>query len=214
MQVDIKKTKRGRGRPKAYDPEEAMNNVMQQFWSQGYSATSLDDLSAATGMNRPSLYAAFGNKQSIYLKSLEFFAAEMARKILRALSRPGTLHESLVRFYSNVLDVYFSGDQGARGCSVWCTATVEAHRDPVIREFLVSAIARIDGALQQRFEQAVSDGELDPGADPKILGQLAAATMHSIALRARAGASRASLRKLTSATAGLLSQNALPKLNP
>src|SRR5580704_19172976 len=61
---------RRRGRPRQYDPEQALAKAAEAFWKRGYAATSLDDLVAATGMNRPSLYAAFGDKRDIYLKTL------------------------------------------------------------------------------------------------------------------------------------------------
>ena len=66
-------TKRRRGRPRAYDPEVALNRAIGAFWNAGYSGTSLDDLAAATGMNRPSLYAAFGDKHALYVKALEHY---------------------------------------------------------------------------------------------------------------------------------------------
>ena len=64
---------RRRGRPRAYDPDVALSRAVETFWAHGYAGTSLDDLSAAMGMNRPSLYAAFGDKRDLYLKSLAFY---------------------------------------------------------------------------------------------------------------------------------------------
>src|SRR5262249_17102093 len=64
---------KGRGRPRAYDPETALQTAIEAFWQAGYSGTSLDDLSAATGMNRPSLYGAFGDKRALYLKALDHY---------------------------------------------------------------------------------------------------------------------------------------------
>src|ERR1700681_4918141 len=71
-----------RGRPRAYDPEVALAKARNAFWQTGYAATSLDDLSEATGMNRPSLYAAFGDKRDLYLKTLAYY-----RNQSRALAR-------------------------------------------------------------------------------------------------------------------------------
>src|SRR3954452_12779539 len=87
--------KRTRGRPRAYDPDEALAKAMGAFWDHGYAATSLDDISAATGMNRPSLYAAFGDKQAIYLKAIEHYRAGPAVK--KALSAGGSLRDALSR---------------------------------------------------------------------------------------------------------------------
>src|SRR5262245_55977315 len=71
--ADARPTRKRRGRPRAYDPETALQNAIDVFWQTGYSGTSLDDLSAATGMNRPSLYAAFGDKRALYLKALDHY---------------------------------------------------------------------------------------------------------------------------------------------
>ena len=67
----VQKERRRRGRPRAYDPEQALAQATAAFWDAGFSATSLDDLSAATGMNRPSLYGALGDKRALYLKTIE-----------------------------------------------------------------------------------------------------------------------------------------------
>src|SRR5579862_6643494 len=94
---------RRRGRPRAYDPDAALARAMETFWKSGYAGTTLDDLSAATGMNRPSLYAAFGDKRALYFKALRSYwrisAAEM--RDVFAAERP--LGESLTDFYNRAL---------------------------------------------------------------------------------------------------------------
>ena len=86
MRVGTQK-KAGRGRPKLYDEEEALANAGAVFWAQGFSATSLDDLSAAMGMNRPSIYRAFGDKQAIYRRALEQFCNQLDQGFARTLMR-------------------------------------------------------------------------------------------------------------------------------
>tara|TARA_R110000787_G_scaffold15088_49_gene46639 strand:- start:161 stop:787 length:627 start_codon:yes stop_codon:yes gene_type:complete len=207
MQDDTKlKTTKRRGRPRSYDPEQALQQAMDSCWSGGYSATSLDDLSTATGMNRPSLYAAFGNKRSIYLQAMDKFGMHMAGQLEPVLTADQPLEAALRAFYGRVLNVYFSGDDGPRGCMVMCTATSEAHADPQIRQYLDRTLQRIDAMLTSRFERALADGELPPDADPTMLGKLAATTMHSLALRSRAGQSRASLKRLSDASARMLAR--------
>ncbi len=204
MRSDTKIGGKRRGRPRAYDPDAALAQAADSFWSSGYGGTSLDELSEATGMNRPSLYAAFGNKQAIYIRAMDKFGQHMAAQIERSLTGPLPLEASLRAFYGAVLNVYFSSKDGARGCMVICTATTEAHTDPVIREYLDKTLQRIDEALIGRFKRAIAQGELPKTADASTLGRIAAASMHSIALRSRAGQSRASLKRMTDATAKLL----------
>lgn len=196
--------RRARGRPRAYNPDAALGAARDAFWSAGYSATSLDELAAVTGMNRPSLYAAFGNKQALYLKTLGQLGAEMAQQIGEVLGAPIPLREALRRFYLNALTLYLSGEEGPRGCFIVCTATVEAHDEPEVREFLGQTLRHIDDALVARFRHAVTEGELPADADPEILGRMAASVLHSLAVRARAAQSRASLKRLVDGAVTML----------
>src|SRR5690348_7293474 len=107
---------RKRGRPRAYDPEAALAEAMGQFWDAGYAATSLDDLSAATGMNRPSLYGAFGDKRALYLKTLSIYRQLGNSTMASALSGDDKLAAALARVYAGAIDIYLTGPVAARGC--------------------------------------------------------------------------------------------------
>lgn len=192
-----KSEKRPRGRPRTYDPNEALGKAMGAFWDRGYSATSLDDISAATGMNRPSLYAAFGDKQAIYLKAIERYRAGSA--VRDALKEEPTLRGALRRVYRVALAIYLAGDQGQRGCFVIGTAATEAVANPLVREQLAGVLSDVDDAFEARIRRAKDDGELPAGADPKTLARLASATLHSLAIRARAGEKRRVLEAIAEA---------------
>src|SRR6478736_7773971 len=94
---------RTRGRPRQYDPEQALAKAAEAFWKHGYAATSLDDLVAATGMNRPSLYAAFGDKRDLYLKTLEYYRDESRALAREVLADNPPLRVFLKRFYDKAL---------------------------------------------------------------------------------------------------------------
>jgi len=188
---------RRRGRPRAYDPEEALQRATDSFWRSGYSGTSLDEICAATGMNRPSLYGAFGDKHTLYLKALAHYwqlGLAAMRAALADHDRP--LGEVLMRAYDAQLSIYFSGDGQPRGCFAVGTATTEAVEDAEIRSALVEGLRALDGDLEARFRIARDKGELKDDADPAALAVLASATLHSVAIRARAGVSRADLREI------------------
>jgi len=191
---------RRRGRPRRFEPDAALDRAVDAFWTGGYNGTSLDDLSAATGMNRPSLYAAFGDKRQIYLAALGRFAQQMEAAVSTAMADAPTLADALARFYRGALDVYLSGDESARGCFVICTAAVDAPEEPLIRDALQSVLTLIDTKLAARFRRAVEAGELPAATDVDMLGALAAATLHSLAVRARAGTPRAALDALATAS--------------
>src|SRR3954465_13061825 len=112
-----------RGRPPSYDRNVALRSIRDVFWERGYSAASLDDIAAATGMNRPSLYGAFGDKREMYLAALRVFSVEIGGEVQKALEAP-TLREALEVFYVRAIQEYVSGDASPRGCLVICTAVV------------------------------------------------------------------------------------------
>ena len=186
-----------RGRPRQYDRAEALASALAVFHEQGYAATSLDDLSAAMKMNRPSLYNAFGNKEALYRSALEQFIESMTAASRDALSAP-KLSNALMTFYTSALDVYFN-EKPARGCFVFCTAPAEAVAHPDIAQDLGKIIELIDSVLEERFAQAERDGQLASTLNPSVAASMAQAVLHTLALRARAGASRRSLNKFVQA---------------
>jgi AcrR family transcriptional regulator len=189
-------TARRRGRPRAYDYETALKRATDAFWKSGYSGTSLDDISAATQMNRPSLNAAFGDKHALYLKALRDYWDFKFVAMRAALAGERLLDKALMRAYEVALSIYFSGTGEARGCFVVGTAITEALADPEIRNVVMGGLHTLDADFEARLLEARETGELQEDADPAALAMLASATMHTIAIRARAGASRAELRKV------------------
>src|SRR6266705_3823841 len=105
-----------RGRPRAYQPEVALGKALDLFRKEGFAATSLDDLSAATGMNQPSLYGAFGDKRELYIKSYESYRDRARQRMGEVFSVDLPLKEMLERIYAIALDMYLSGKDGPRGC--------------------------------------------------------------------------------------------------
>ncbi|MDI3354797.1 TetR/AcrR family transcriptional regulator [Pseudomonas sp. UYIF39] len=188
---------KGRGRPRAYDPQTALLQALDVFWSTGYSGASLDSIATAAGMNRPSLYAAFGDKHALYIKALEQYWEFAAAAMQEALTdNELTLSQALMRFYEGQLSIYFSGDGQPRGCFAIGTATTEAVEDSEIREVLSDRLSRLDADLETRLRAAISSGELKSDVDPAALAVLASSLLHSISIRARAGKSRAELTEL------------------
>lgn len=198
---------RRRGRPPSYDRDRALRAIRDIFWNRGFSATSLDDIAAAAGMNRPSLYGAFGDKREMYLAALRMFAAESGRELQKALEAP-TLREALEAFYARAIQDYLSGQGGPRGCLVICTAVTEATTDPAIRSELAAILGAIDSAVAARIAKAQADGDRCTGGDATALASVATSVLHSVAVRARAGARRSELLKIGRTTAELIAGRA------
>ncbi len=193
---------KARGRPRSYDPAKVLDQARDAFWRNGYSATSLDDLSAATGLNRPSLYGAFGDKHALYLAALRHSRDEMLASQARGLANPAPLRETLTVIYAGATALYLAGENGPRGCFLIGTAVTESRSDPEVRAILDDAFGRLDTAFAARF--AASRAELPPGADPAALGRMATAVLHSLAIRARSGADEATLRAIYEAGVDLI----------
>src|SRR5262249_48929620 len=153
----------------------------------GYAATSLDDLCAATGMNRPSLYGAFGDKHALYGAALARYREQARLGLAEALKPERPLAEALRRVYALALGLSFSGDGAPRGCFLIGTALTEAVGDTNVRGALNASLREIDKAFETRLARARAGGELPRGADPALLAKLASAGLYFIATRPRPG---------------------------
>ncbi len=198
----IKTGVRRRGRPRKFDEGAVLDRALALFWERGLASPSLDELAAVMGMNRPSIANAFGDKEAVYRTALAKFAAGAAEAMHAGLAAHADLARALTAFYEGALDVYCAGT--GRGCFVMCTAPSAALAHPEVRADLRRIVDEIDAVLIRRFRQAQREGRLPPGRDAKALAQLAQAVLHTLAIRARAGAPRASLRGLARHAVGLL----------
>ncbi|MCK1301306.1 TetR/AcrR family transcriptional regulator [Bradyrhizobium sp. 24] len=185
-----------RGRPRAYEPDVALGKALDLFRTQGFAATSLDDLSEATGMNRPSLYGAFGDKRELYIKSYQRYREEARAAMVEIFRQEMPVRRRLERIFASALNIYLSGETGPRGCFTVVTAASEAVGDPDIRAMVLDGLNELDKAFASCFRRAKEKGELPDSADPAVLAQLASATVHSIAIRSRARVSRKELEAI------------------
>src|SRR5437016_14215388 len=185
-----------RGRPRAYQPDVALGRALDLFRKDGFAATSLDDLSAATGMNRPSLYGAFGDKRELYIKAYQRYRDDARAAMVEIFRNELPIKKRLERIYAVALDIYLSGDGGPRGCFTVMTAASEAVFDSEIRAMVLEGFSELDKAFTACFRRARENGELPESADPAVLAQLASATIHTIAIRARARVPRRELEAI------------------
>jgi AcrR family transcriptional regulator len=195
---------RRRGRPRAYDPNTALQRATEVFWDLGYNGASMDVLSGAMNMNRPSMYAAFGDKHALYLRTLASYR-DMGREAMREeLSYELPFAEALRRVYERAIAIYTAGRGSAAGCFLVGTAAAEAVRDVEIRKVLAAGLHELDEQLEARINHAVRHGELDTSIEPPVLARLACGIMNSLAVRARAGESRAKLKAMADAGVRLI----------
>jgi AcrR family transcriptional regulator len=195
----VQKSPARRGRPRAFDPDVALGQAVDAFWDAGFAATSLDDLTEATGMNRPSLYGAFGDKHALYRKALDAYCERTRAAFAAAFSRDEPLRIALRRVYNTGIAIYLSGDNGPRGCFIIGTAVAQAVTDPDVRDALAAVLSEIENAFHARIARAQRDGELSADVDPAALAKVASATLYSLTVHARAGLGRQALDAIADA---------------
>ncbi|HEI9870550.1 TPA: TetR/AcrR family transcriptional regulator [Morganella morganii] len=192
-----------KGRPRNYDSAAALDKIMAQFWRKGYTATSLDELAAETGMKKPSLYAAFGNKERLYQLAMDRFGETAQAHYTAALAprTPGEpLAARLTRWLQATVTLY-TGEHSPAGCMVLSTAAAEVN-DPAIRKRLQEVIAAQEMMVLDCLNEE-KNALRDPDSAP-LLAKTLTAFLHSISLRARAGESADQLAEMVRAGQSVL----------
>jgi AcrR family transcriptional regulator len=181
---------RPRGRPRAYDPEQALDSAAELFWVHGFSDTSLDDLSAAMGMGRPSIYNAFGDKEALFLRALERFRDTVGSAPLRAFADEDSIQDALDAFFRQIVE-YTTADRSHLGCLIGSIAP--ATDLPDVREFLKTNLALTEEQIAKRLAAAAQSGELPSDYSAEQGARRAINAMLSLGARARLGSSREDL---------------------
>jgi AcrR family transcriptional regulator len=186
-----------RGRPRGFDPADALKAASERFRTRGYAGTSLDDLVEATGLARPSLYAAFGDKRALYLAALDRTIERVGRSFDTLIASDLPLRESLAAMFRFVIDGYLTGESGPSGCIMISTSAASAVDDAEVRERLAAFLAIEDERIEALLA-ARGDADAYPHA------RLVTAVIHSLSVRARAGATREELDAIAQACINLI----------
>ncbi|WP_439574503.1 TetR/AcrR family transcriptional regulator [Phreatobacter sp.] len=163
-----------------------LDRVRPVFLEKGYSAATLDDLAAAAGLNRPSLYAAFGSKEQLYVALIGRVSRGSVEGIDAVMASPGTVEERLNRLYRHAIRQYTSAPRPG-GCLIVGTASVEAPTHPAIAEAARGFMTANEEALARHFARAVEDGALAADPAPPARARMATALLDTLAIRARLG---------------------------
>jgi AcrR family transcriptional regulator len=183
-----------KGRPREFDLDQALDRALRVFWRKGYEGTTLSDLTEAMGINRPSLYAAFGGKEELFRKALDRYAEGPAACMREALDEPAA-RAVAQRLLCAAIDLV-TDRRNPRGCllvqgALACSEAAESVRNELISRRLAS-----EAAIRERFERARSDGDLPADSHAADLARFVVAVIHGIAVQAAGGASRADLRRV------------------
>jgi AcrR family transcriptional regulator len=193
----VKKTLRPRGRPRNFDEGEALDRATKVFWAKGFDGATIDDLVASMGVCRPSLYATFGDKETLFMRCIEHYGETVGRLAIRALLAAPDIQRAILGFLRQAVESSTGGD-APPGCLLVCV--VPAVDDAKVREFSARAMTQAEEIIAERLQGAVADGELLPDFPCAARSRQIFGMAMALALRARAGASRESL--LTDAADG------------
>jgi AcrR family transcriptional regulator len=182
------------GRPRTFDPDEALDRALQVFWRQGYEGASLSDLTEAMGISRTSMYAAFGNKEDLFRKALERYASGPASYTERALEQPTARAVAQYLLEGAILTTTARG--GPAGCLSVQGALATGAPGQGAREALITWRRKGENALRERFARARAEGDLPPDADPATLARYVVTLVYGVAVQAATGTPREALRQI------------------
>jgi AcrR family transcriptional regulator len=199
----IQNTPKPRGRPRNFDELEALEKATQVFWSKGYDGVTIDDLVDGMGVGRPSLYAVFGDKRTLFLRVLKAYAERKGALAAKALLSPQPLRDSLASFLRYIVES--TTEKGsAAGCLLECVAPLVD--DAEVRQFLQKAAAGAVAMMERRFRDGISAGEI-PADFPVAARAIQVVDLsRGLAMRARIGTPRKTLLRDAEEAADLVLQ--------
>jgi AcrR family transcriptional regulator len=180
------------GRVREFDVEEALCRALEVFWARGYEGATLPQLTRAMGINRPSLYAAFGNKEQLFRKALDHYQTGPQSFLTEALRKP-TAHAVVEAIFSGFVKMQRNRDQ-ARGCLIVSGALACGENAEPVRQELARLRQSAVRGLRQRFERAIQDGDLPEGTDCATLARYVATILNGLAVQAASGATEKEMR--------------------
>ena len=182
------------GRPRSFDADAALDRALAVFWRNGYEGASLPALTKAMGINRPSLYAAFGNKEALFRKAVERYQRGPASYAYKALKQP-TAREVVEALLTGVVAL-LTKPQNPGGCLMVQGALACGENAKRVRQELASLRAAGVAAIRRRFQRAIDEGDLPARADAAALARFVATVIHGMAVQAASGASRKELLRV------------------
>ena len=183
-----------RGRPREFDVDQALDRALQVFWRKGYEGASLSDLTDAMGINRPSLYAAFGSKEGLFRRALDRYIEGPAGYLREALNEPTAraVAERLLRSAAEGL----TDPRNPRGCLAVQGALACGEEADSVRRELIARRAAGETALRERFDRAIAEGDLPPEVDGADLARYIVTVIHGMAVQAAGVTSRDDLLRV------------------
>ena len=182
-----------RGRPRAFDRDEALRRAMTVFWEKGYEGASLEELqSAMGGISPPSFYAAFGSKERLFFEAVDLYVETIGYRPVHALEAQPTAREGVEAMLRETVDLV-CGRNTPPGCLVVLGAINCAPASKWVQDHMRSYRVLAPQLIKQRLERGVAEGDVPGGVNFDPLVSFYATFFQGLPIRARDGASRKSL---------------------
>jgi TetR/AcrR family transcriptional regulator, copper-responsive repressor len=176
-----------RGRPRSFDREAALERAIDVFWRHGYEATSVSDLTAAMGINPPSLYAAFGDKEKLFLEAIERYQQQRRQSLTKIFDAAPTAEEAVHRVLQEAARE-LAGSSHPRGCLLVMSDTNCSDAASHVQSDLAQRRAAMKAGLKARIDRGAAAGELPRGTDTAALAEFYSTVFQGMAMQARDGA--------------------------
>ena len=184
-----------RGRPRAFDRSFALARAMELFWAKGYDNTSMSDLTAAMGINSPSLYAAFGSKEALFREAVQLYGRTESPEIWQAITEAATARDAVAGFLHTTADAFTKPGKPA-GCLVVLGALHASDTNAGVCQALRDLRAENVTTLRERLDLAVAAGELPSGLDSASVAAFYVTVQQGMSIQARDGAGREMLHAI------------------
>jgi AcrR family transcriptional regulator len=183
-----------KGRPREFDVDEALAAALRVFWQRGYEGASMTELTAEMGITKPSLYAAFGNKEALFKKALDLYEREKMAYMVPALEEP-TSRRMAERLLTGALHMQTSSCD-PKGCLGVISTMACGQEAESVREFVIERQQKTRQLMIDRLQRAKDEGDLPPDIEPEALSRYMIAVMQGLSVQASAGASCQELQSL------------------
>ena len=176
-----------RGRPRGFDRSAALHRAMELFWARGYEGTAMTDLTAAMGINSPSLYAAFGSKEALFREALALYEAGEGGTTARSLESEPTARRAVEAMLRDNATAYVAPGRPP-GCMIVLASAVGIPASPEVRDYLQAAGRRSVAQIKARLDRGVAEGDVPDGADTPAIAAYFATVLNGLTIQARNGA--------------------------
>ncbi|WP_186419433.1 TetR/AcrR family transcriptional regulator [Bosea sp. CS1GBMeth4] len=181
-----------RGRPRAFDREQALRQAMLLFWEKGFQGAAMSELTAAMGINAPSLYACFGSKEALYREAMALYEAGDGAELAAAIAAAPSVREAIGTYLMRSAALFTRPGKPA-GCMVVLSVVHAAGTSEEASRALRDVRAEMQGILETRLRAAIGRGELPASCDPAAIASFYVTVQQGMSIRARDGATRAEL---------------------